>query len=431
MLERAILHNHVEATRGPKLIRAKTPEEKWSYAVEVPLDSDGYDPIGPLRAKLRVDVDSGSVGVGCISSLNEMIAEKCVEPPGAEVEILIPAGIRVRSLILRNASERGSSVFSARDLALAAHEKAPTQEVVVDIAALGQFKPWSGRVQAGYFMNWLGVKTRVHVWDFSPEHAAAFAVDRDESTAAPTEDEHLLDYAPLLDALVAAPDQFVMVALGCGWGRWLSAGAFAAKQTGRDYRLFGVEAEPVHFGWLREHFEDNAIDDSRATLMRAAASHKNGRAWFQIGDSAAWYGQSIKADDEVPDGVVDGGLWSETQVDGIRMQRVESIDLRTIAEQLPLIDYVHMDIQGSEADFLEAHPAVLDRRVRFVNVGTHSSVIEDRLRVLFQGLGWECRYDIPLQTAALMRSGPGAEPIRVDFGDGVQVWRNPRLTNDR
>jgi len=33
-----------------------------------------------------------------------------------------------------------------------------------------------------------------------------------------------------------------MAAIGCGWGRWLSAGAFAAKYSNNDYFLVGVEA---------------------------------------------------------------------------------------------------------------------------------------------------------------------------------------------
>ena len=46
---------------------------------------------------------------------------------------------------------------------------------------------------------------------------------------------------------------------GAGWGRWLSAGAFASEQTGREYRLVGVEAEPQHFEWMERHFRDNNL----------------------------------------------------------------------------------------------------------------------------------------------------------------------------
>jgi len=381
-----------------------------------------------LRLTAHVEVERGIAGIGCLSSLNEYIAERFVEAPGGTVDILIPSGIRAKSLILRNAAEEGRTECALQDVELVDYEAPATLAVTVDTRALNQFKPWAGRAEAGFFMNWLGVKTRAHVWKFSPQHAAIFAEDRNEQQSMPTEGEHLLDYAPLLDAVVAAPETFVMVALGCGWGRWLSGGAFAAKQMGKDYRLFGVEAEPVHFNWMHEHFTDNSVDLARATLVRAAASHSNGRAWFQIGKSDSWYGQSILSDDEANDAPKDAPLWSETEVRGIRLQRVDCVDMQTIAAQLPIIDYVHMDIQGSEADFLEAHPEVLNERVRSLNVGTHSSDVEARIRALFERLGWENKYDIPLHSAALIRNGPEAAPLRVDFGDGVQVWHNPRLT---
>lgn len=428
LLERAILHNDTQAEREPARIRIVTPQAKWAYALETPLDDNGYEPFGPLRLTAHVDVVSGKAGVGCLSSLNEFIAEQFVEAPGGAIDILIPSGIRAKSLIVRNAAEDDRTDCTLRDVALEEYVAPASHEVTIDARALSKFKPWAGRAPAGFFMNWLGVKTRAHVWQFSPEVAAIYATDRDEQASVPFEGEHLLDYAPLLDAVVAAGDTFVMVALGCGWGRWLSGGAIAAQQVGKDYRLFGVEAEPVHFDWMREHFEDNGIDFSRATLVRAAASHHNGPSWFQIGNADSWYGQSILSDEQAPDAPKDAPLWSETEVNGIRLQRVESIDLRAIAAQLPIIDYVHMDIQGSEADFLEAHPDVLDARVRYVNVGTHSNEVEARLRTLFARLGWENMYDIPLRSTVLIRSAPDAEPLRVDFGDGVQVWRNPRLT---
>jgi hypothetical protein len=63
-----------------------------------------------------------------------------------------------------------------------------------------------------------------------------------------------------------------------------------------------------------------------------------------------------------------------------------------------------------------------------VNVGTHSDLIERQLRVMFGQLGWESRYDISIGSSADV-AVDGRLTGRVHFGDGVQVWWNPRLTS--
>jgi hypothetical protein len=69
----------------------------------------------------------------------------------------------------------------------------------------------------------------------------------------PTNDEHILDWYPLLQSVIHAKAKFTMAAIGCGWGRWLSAGAFAAKYSNNDYFLVGVEAEPEPFEWFQTY----------------------------------------------------------------------------------------------------------------------------------------------------------------------------------
>jgi hypothetical protein len=54
-------------------------------------------------------------------------------------------------------------------------------------------------------------------------------------------------------------------------------------------------------------------------------------------------------------------------------------------------------------------------------VGTHDRDNERRLRELFGGLGWECRFDYASGTACETEWGV------VEFEDGVQSWLNPAL----
>jgi FkbM family methyltransferase len=301
-------------------------------------------------------------------------------------------------------------------------------EVVVDDSSLRLFTPWSGVTPAGYWTDFLGVQTRVDVWAFTPEYLEIYNHDRFESPGLPTDGEHVLDWIPLIDAVAGSGHTFVMVALGAGWGRWLSAGAFAARQLARECKLVGVEAEPTHFNWMLRHLAQNGIDPARHRIIRAAASNTAGPCWFHIGGNAAgWYGQSIVPDSDVPPEITaQAPLWSEVSIGDTRLQRVCSVDLRDVVSGLPTIDYMHMDIQGAEAAFLEAYPELLQQHVRAVNVGTHSSQIEDRLQALFRTLKWRCAYDVPLKSAVMVRVG-SSDAQRVAFGDGVQVWTNPTL----
>ena len=117
-----------------------------------------------------------------------------------------------------------------------------TRELVIEPRLFQSFRRWSGRVASGYWANWLGVLTRADVWAFSDKLMAIYSKERYEAPGYPTEDESVLDWVPLLEAVLAAGSSFVMVALGAGWGRWLSAGALAAKKLDKAYALVGVEA---------------------------------------------------------------------------------------------------------------------------------------------------------------------------------------------
>lgn len=70
---------------------------------------------------------------------------------------------------------------------------------------------------------------------------------------------------------------------------------------------------------------------------------------------------------------------------------------------------------------LEAGADSLTNKVRRVFVGTHSYENELGLRSLFHRLGWFCEHDYSLQGERWTKWG------WANFGDGAQVWRNPRF----
>lgn len=374
-----------------------------------------------LKLKLRARVYEGAIGLGLLTpQRNEYQREVHVvaNEESEVVDIQLPGGAAFGALMLRNTSIRGRSSVDLEILGCepSSFEQLATrpEEILVDPAIFACYTPWSGWVPSGYFTDWTGILTRASVWTFSPEVLAKYNRERHEDHAVPIDNEHLLDWAPLALAIKDCAGTFRMAALGAGWGRWLAAGAALASQTGRDYRLLGVEAEPQHFEWMLQHFRENKIPESHYIALNAAAVGTPGDCWFAVGNSQAWYGQAICSENHMP------------PADGTEVRRTRGVTLDEVLSRLSPLDYLHMDVQGAELDVLSYRTDRLARETRLVNIGTHSAEIEVGLRKLFGALGWECLYDVKLGAKHSIRIG-SALVTDVNFGDGVQVWRNPRL----
>jgi len=299
-------------------------------------------------------------------------------------------------------------------------ESSPVDPVtpIASTAVLEHFRPWQGTVPSGFFAYFLGNRTRADYWAFSEELRRIYDRERFEAFAGPPIDDNIFDWLILLESVVEARDAFTMVALGAGWGRWLVAAGLAVRQfSGIPCRLIGVEAEPTHFQWMLQHFRDNDLDPADHDLIQAAASSRSGDAWFYFGKPASWYGQSIIRDEAV-DKITNE---NEIEYNSERAMRVRTVDLPELTERYGRIDYLHMDVQGAELYILEAAPEILDKKVKRVLIGTHSTEIEEGLRKLFGALNWRCQYDVPLNGKIAVGD------VHVTLGDGVQVWINPKL----
>lgn len=283
-------------------------------------------------------------------------------------------------------------------------------------------------MEAGWLVNWLGVRTRA---SFASEMEGAAERTR-VTTELPPPSDTSFEWLDLLEAVCAADGSFTMVELGAGFGRWLVNGAVALDQVlpGTPFHLVGVEAEPTHFGWLQEHLRDNGIDPAAHTLVHAAVAGKPGRVRFQLGDAAGWYGQAIERDD--PAAKLAGPVsrlirWGRnTAANRIgrgprKVRRVRATTVEALLRPLELVDLIHVDVQAAEADALEPAAEVLARKVKRVHVGTHDADNERRLRILFERLGWESRADYEHGRVNETPWGP------IEFEDGVQSWVNPAL----
>jgi FkbM family methyltransferase len=288
------------------------------------------------------------------------------------------------------------------------------------------FGTWEGWADPGWDINFLGVRTRVSFFSLY-EQLADFSTRRWVTPGHPTPNEDYFEWITLLEAVSQADDSFTMVELGAGWGKWLVNGVAALRSRSYlPYRIVGVEPEPMHFRWMKQHLKDNDVDLGRATLIEAAVAGEDGGVWFHVGESADWYGQSIAdpPSEEARPGLVKrvrgfmrrSGRPLETRT----VERVRAVSLERVLAQLDQVDLVDVDIQGAEASVLEPAASSLDAKVKRVFVATHDHENEDGVRAVFRSLGWNSVYDYPC-------TGESDTPWgRVMFEDGAQVWRNKK-----
>ena len=288
------------------------------------------------------------------------------------------------------------------------------------------FGTWEGWVDPGWDMNFLGVWTRVSFFSLY-EQLADFSTRRWVTAGHPIPNEDYFEWITLLEAVSEADESFTMVELGAGWGKWIVNGVAALRvRSHLPYRIVGVEPEPMHFRWMKQHLKDNDVDLGRATLIEAAVAGEDGRVWFHVGEAADWYGQSIaepptKSRDRVSLERVRGFVRSSEKPTETRtVERVPAVGLNSVLAKLDRVDLVDVDIQGAEASVLEPAATSLDAKVKRVYIATHDRENEDRVRAIFRSLGWDSVYDYPCTAESETPWG------RIMFEDGAQVWRNKK-----
>lgn len=284
-----------------------------------------------------------------------------------------------------------------------------------------------------FLVDFLGIRTRVEFMaGMIPDYQAP-AQPRLVTAGAPVFDEEYFEWTDVLEAVEEARDQFVIAELGAGFGRWsVRAAAALARKAGCRFQCIAVEAEPMHFNWMRQHFLDNNIDPDDLDLTWAAVGATPGFVPFWVGEAGAWYGQAVADGTDAPfPGVEMRRVLKARSVLGkppavpATGKSVVWVPCTTVADLIaayPRIDLMDLDIQGLEFAALEAAIDVLDAKVRRIHIGTHSQRIEQQLRALFTARGWTKRNDYPCQVTGV------ATPYGdISFGDGVQTWINPAL----
>lgn len=265
------------------------------------------------------------------------------------------------------------------------------------------------QAEPGYLTNFLGVRIDPK---FLPSVLAGHAGRLDPVPIPANWHADIAEWAAALRAVDLAGSHFTMAELGCGWGCWMNNTGIAARNSGRDVHLIGVEGDAGHIGFAREALATNGFAPEEVSLHRGVAAAQPGVALFGRQDTAGenW------------------GLEPVFGADAAEQQRLLATGRYEALSMLPLaevigsrtLDLLHIDIQGGEADLVRDCLPVLDAHVAYLVIGTHSRPIEGRLFADLLAAGWLLEIERPA-IVTLTSTGP------VTYVDGLQGWRNPRL----
>lgn len=287
-----------------------------------------------------------------------------------------------------------------------------------------QFPDHSSGPEPGFIVSYLGVRTRTaYATAFQRYDGQVFGVPLPLSDGFCAES---IEYIGMLKSVLTAKERFTVLEFGAGWGPWLVYSAAAARHRGiTDIRLHGIEADPHHFEFMQTHFRDNGLDPAAHHLDNAAVGVEAGWArWPKLPNPAADWGARPLEASTSEDGAAKAGGQDYIGRDFEEHIDVKFLPIRTILEREPVWDLLHIDVQGTETEVCTAAADLLDQRVRWMVIGTHSRKIEGDLFEHFFRHGWV----LENEKTALVNFDPQAQTLEaMTYCDGTQVWKNPRF----
>lgn len=344
--------------------------------------------------------NSESVDASVVADLYRAILRR--EPESAEVV----AEHAQKGSVERIASDLLSSVeyVSRQTYSFANHDLINRGEILIRHAQHER------AFEAGYIVNFLGVKTNVRYCGWTSEGVEPpLPIPGNFHASA-------IEWAATLRAVDLSSASFTVVELGAGWGCWMVNTAFAAKRMGKKVLAIGVEGDEGHVSWIEEHASRNGFDAHEVRVDRSVAWGDNGVAVFpRSEDSANAYGQEPRFFKTVAEAE------QFISVDPNAFDVLEAKTLEKIVTDLDRVDLLHIDIQGGEGSLVPASLDLLKQKVAYIVIGTHGRDIEGELIRSLRSEGWILEIEEPC-TLPLPLLGGG-----IPYADGLQGWRNPSL----
>ncbi len=200
---------------------------------------------------------------------------------------------------------------------------------------LDRFPRWSGESDGLFHHDFLGIRTDPRFKGyFTPDPPGPVAPDY------PAPGPSYFELVFVLDSVVRSCEShsrpFTMLELGAGYGPWLVTAHRAVQIISpRSVQLVGVEMNPRHVGYLRDHLVTNGVDPTNCEIHHAAISDVDGSAMFLAEpDPNLAYGQRIlrRFGDR------------STAAEAPDVQHVPCLRLEPLLDERGIVDLIHMDV---------------------------------------------------------------------------------------
>ena len=274
---------------------------------------------------------------------------------------------------------------------------------------------------AGYYTDFMGV----HI---SPK-ALPYLHERVDivSSRLPIPDDAVhaeaIEYCALLQAVEnAGKSSFVMLELGAGWGPWMIYAAKACKKRGiENVTVIGVEGEQSKIPLIKEALTINNLrndhdaliqkyDNIETRIIHGVVAEHDGFADFEI----------------VPEDHYGASLLNAKSDKTKDFTKVPSFTLDVLLRDFDSVDFIHIDIQGYEQRVIESSISTLNKKLRYICVGTHSRKIEGDLIALLSSNNWKLLRETPCLFNKHIQ--PNSDMLVSNTTlDGVQFWVNCHL----
>jgi FkbM family methyltransferase len=228
----------------------------------------------------------------------------------------------------------------------------------------------------------------------------------------PPPSEWIIDWIACLLAARLAGKKFNVIELGAGYGQWMVTSIMAFKLLHPDSPAHGMalEAEGTHYEWLLSHTNKNLgrYSDVQTDLLHAAAGYDGTAQFPVVQDPDRNYGAGYSS------------LANETAT-----QDVECLSMQAIYSRFgePVIDLLHVDIQGAEADLI-SNPGFVETlcETRFVLFGTHrSDCLHSKVKCAVEKAGLEVFIEWPRNSLVETIFGP------IKTNDGAILALRPEI----
>lgn len=297
-----------------------------------------------------------------------------------------------------------------------------------DFQIIKKFSTFTASTNSDHYTDGFGVRTLYECVPFV--NPSTLNVKRLEFPV-PDDGFHAeaIEYVALTDAFHRSclGGSFCAVEIGAGWGPWITAAGVIARQNGcKEIKLVGVEASLDRFPLMCKHLKMNDLrpaDYSNEDMQHGNVFTRlfNGAVWTH--DGVIWFPESDVADM----GAAATTSNEATDYRGAKSKNrsVPCRKLDTLLQDLGIIDFMHIDIQGAEFDLLKDQIDWVSNNVKVLMLATHSRSIEGHLIELLFEHGWQLHRE---------------KPCRVDWSkncslvgrtivDGSQYWINMKPVN--